>query len=147
MAKEKKGGSSSSGVGYGSPPREHQFKPGKSGNPRGRPKGSLNAATVLGNMLREKVTVTQNGRRKSLSKFEALMKQQVNKAAAGDTHAFKVIMNLVMGFREGELQKPIIDDAFLASLNDQELEMAARLVGMLVGCPVEEDSNKEPVYR
>ena len=30
------------GVGYGCPPREYQFKPGQSGNPNGRPKGSKN---------------------------------------------------------------------------------------------------------
>ena len=29
-------------VGYGKPPIEKRFKPGKSGNPRGRPKGAKN---------------------------------------------------------------------------------------------------------
>jgi hypothetical protein len=37
----------SGGVGYCRPPREHQFKPGQSGNPRGRPKGSRNRATII----------------------------------------------------------------------------------------------------
>ena len=28
-------------VGYGRPPKEYQFKPGQSGNPKGRPKNSF----------------------------------------------------------------------------------------------------------
>jgi len=29
-------------TGYGKPPKAHQWKPGESGNPKGRPKGSRN---------------------------------------------------------------------------------------------------------
>ena len=31
-------------VGYGKPPKHSRFRPGKSGNPKGRPKGSKNKA-------------------------------------------------------------------------------------------------------
>ena len=74
-------------VGYRSPPEATRFKKGVSGNPRGRPKGSLNVATVLTKTLRERVTITENGRRKTVTKLEAALKQLVNKAAAGDLRA------------------------------------------------------------
>ena len=41
-------------VGYGKPPKLTRFKPGQSGNPRGRPRGALNMATVLERTLRRK---------------------------------------------------------------------------------------------
>ena len=81
-------------VGYRSPPREHQFKPGQSGNPRGRPKGSLNVATVLAKTLREKLTVMENGRRKTITKLDAAVKQLVNKAATGDARAIHLLLGL-----------------------------------------------------
>jgi len=33
-------------VGYAKPPKAHQWKPGESGNPLGRPKGSRNKPTL-----------------------------------------------------------------------------------------------------
>jgi hypothetical protein len=74
-------------VGYGNPPQRTQCKKGHSGNPKGRPKGKRNLATVLGKTLQEKVIINENGRRKTITKLEASVKQLVNKAASGDLRA------------------------------------------------------------
>jgi hypothetical protein len=76
-------------VGYRSPPEATRFKKGVSGNPRGRPKGSLNVATVLARTLREKVAINENGRRRTVTKLEAALKQLVDQAAAGDLRALR----------------------------------------------------------
>jgi hypothetical protein len=82
-------------VGYGRPPRATRFKPGQSGNPRGRPKGSKGLASVLSRALAEKVTVTENGRRRKITKLEAMTKQLVNKAAGADLAAMKLLVALI----------------------------------------------------
>src|ERR1035437_5871182 len=71
-------------VGFGKPPSHGQFRKGVSGNPRGRPKGKRNLATVLERTLEEKVVINENGERKTVTKLEAALKQMVNKAAGGD---------------------------------------------------------------
>ena len=81
-------------VGYANPPAETRFKPGQSGNPRGRPKGVPNFATAVARILREKVTVIENGRRRSVSKLEAAATQLVNKAVKGDARAFQQTLQL-----------------------------------------------------
>jgi hypothetical protein len=81
-------------VGYASPPAATRFKKGVSGNPKGRPKGSLNVATVFTKTLRERVVINEHGRRKSVTKLEAALKQLVNKAATGDLRAFAQLVEL-----------------------------------------------------
>jgi hypothetical protein len=76
-------------VGYGKPPQATRFKPGCSGNPKGRPRGSLNVTTVFTKILCEKVTINENGKRKIVTKLEAALKQLVNKAASGDIRAVR----------------------------------------------------------
>jgi hypothetical protein len=71
-------------VGYKKPPHRTRFKRGESGNPGGRPKGSRNLATLLEKELRQRVVVTENGRRRSITKQEAMVKHLVNKALSGD---------------------------------------------------------------
>lgn len=90
----------SASVGYGRPPEHTQFKPGQSGNPKGRPRGTVNMATVLGRTLREKVDTVENGRRKTISKFEAALKQLTNKAASGDLSALRLLSILVASAEE-----------------------------------------------
>jgi hypothetical protein len=82
-------------VGYGRPPAEHQFRPGQSGNPRGRPRGILNLKTDLAKELAERVQVTENGRRVTLSKQRLLLKALTAKAVKGDTKAAGILINLV----------------------------------------------------
>lgn len=80
-------------IGYRRPPKHAQFAKGKSGNPKGRPKGSRNFATVIQDELKRRVPVTEDGKRKKITKREAVAKQLVNKAAAGDPKAIPVLLN------------------------------------------------------
>jgi hypothetical protein len=75
-------------VGYGCPPTHSRFKPGQSGNPRGRPKaGPIDLAAAIARELAQKVTLTENGQRRRVTKRDVIAKQLVNKAAAGDLRA------------------------------------------------------------
>ena len=71
-------------VGYKRPPRHTRFKKGKSGNPRGRPGGSLNLGFKLEKVAPALVTVTESGKRKTLSKVDVALRRLVNNAAEGD---------------------------------------------------------------
>jgi hypothetical protein len=89
-------------VGYGQPPKSTRFQKGVSGNPKGRPKGSLNVATAFLKALREKVVINEGGRRKTVTKLEAALKQLVNKAASGDTRSCQQLIDLA---REAEAKQ------------------------------------------
>lgn len=81
-------------VGYGKPPKAKQFKRGRSGNPKGRPKGSLNLATDLTAELGEHITVREDGRSRKVSKQRALIKSLMAKALQGDIRATAALLAL-----------------------------------------------------
>src|SRR5271163_1883044 len=83
-------------VGYGKPPRNAGFKKGRSGNPRGRPPGSKNLTTLLNDALNETVTITENGRRRKITKREVVIKQLVNKSASADARSLKILLDLML---------------------------------------------------
>jgi Family of unknown function (DUF5681) len=78
-------------VGYGRPPKQSQFKKGRSGNPKGRPKGTRNIATEVSRALAEKVVINVGGRRKTITKREVAAIHLANKAASGDLKAINLI--------------------------------------------------------
>jgi hypothetical protein len=108
-------------VGYGKPPRHSGFQKGRSGNPKGRPKGSKNFATLLTEALDEKVQVTEDGKRRRIAKRELVIKQLVNKSAAADLRAIKQLTDIVQGieWRTGAAHPPPSPQAFTAA--DQEV--------------------------
>jgi hypothetical protein len=83
-------------VGYRNPPVHSRFKKGESGNPNGRPKGTVNFATVLLRTLRETVVIKEDGKRTVVTKLEASVKQLVNKAASGDLRALSHLIGITL---------------------------------------------------
>ncbi len=81
-------------VGYGKPPKAGQFKPGQSGNKKGRPKGSNNLSTDLAEELQEKIIVKEGGVSRKLSKQRAMIKAVIAKALQGDSRATTVFLNM-----------------------------------------------------
>jgi hypothetical protein len=64
-----------------------RFRRGKSGNPRGRPRGAKNFSTLLTDASNEPVVVTKDGRRRKISKRELGFKQLANKFAMAEAQA------------------------------------------------------------
>ena len=92
---ETRSGAANDRVGYCQPPVWTRFRPGQSGNPRGRPKGARNLTTIVAAALSERVAVNENGRRRRISKLDAAVKQLVNRAASGEMRATQLLLALV----------------------------------------------------
>jgi uncharacterized protein DUF5681 len=93
-------------VGFGKPPKSRQFRKGSSGNPKGRPKGRRNLATVLERILQEKVVINENGVRRTVTKLEAAVKQLVNRAASGDLGAMRQLSALAGSTQIEQIDRP-----------------------------------------
>ena len=75
-------------------PRSTRFRPGQSGNPRGRPKGARSLRGLVVSALGERIEAKENGRRRRITKLEAAVKQLANRAAQGQERATKTFLDL-----------------------------------------------------
>ncbi len=83
-------------TGYGCPPRAHQFQPGQSGNPSGRPKGARSIATDLREELGELIPFADGKQTLELSKQRVLIKNLVAAALDGDARAMATVLTLTL---------------------------------------------------
>jgi Family of unknown function (DUF5681) len=94
-------------VGYGRPPRQHQFKPGRSGNPKGRPKGAKNEETILNNLLNRKIEIREAGRARKVTVLEAVFLRFTEAALKGDAKAATFLLNR---YRQPDADEPSINE-------------------------------------
>jgi hypothetical protein len=97
-------------VGYGKPPRRHQFKPGTSGNRNGRPK--LSSAPINDFRDAEAARLISvgcaNGKVKKITKAEMAAHALVNRALSGDMSAVAEVLNLEKKLAQaGMFDRPI----------------------------------------
>ena len=92
MSKKKTGDE----VGYGKPPKERQFQKGVSGNPKGRPKKCRNFDEELIRESESLMFITENGRRKRISKHKVAVKQLMKLAMSGNIPAARIYFGLYL---------------------------------------------------
>jgi hypothetical protein len=90
------GGAGDYAVGYGRPPLHTRFKPGQSGNPRGRPTGPKSILGLLIEALEERTAVTtEDGKRRRIAKRKLGLRRLADKFAGGDPNATRIVLDLL----------------------------------------------------
>jgi hypothetical protein len=74
-------------VGYCKPPMHTRFQPGKSGNPKGRPKSSCDLTAALREVLSETVEINEGERRRRRTLMKAFLRATVGYAVKGNQKA------------------------------------------------------------
>ena len=112
-------------VGYGKPPKNSQFKPGQSGNPKGRSKGARNLKTDLAEELSETLTIRENGKTQKISKRRAMIKSTMAKALKGDPRAIKLVLDMIGSTGLGSDQTDDLNNKDLSAVDREILEAFA----------------------
>jgi Family of unknown function (DUF5681) len=94
-------------IGYKRPPKSGQFKQGRSGNPKGRRKGSRNFLTILEQELGQSIIVNENGRKKKITRLQAMVKRMVAGALQGEHRSLLTLIEILR--RMGRLEDTDID--------------------------------------
>lgn len=94
-------------IGYRRPPASGQFKKGQSGNKKGRPKGSKNFLTLLEHELSQTITVNENGKKKTISRMQAMVKRMVADALQGNLKSLMALVEILR--RTGKFEETDIN--------------------------------------
>ena len=83
-------------VGYGRPPSASRFKPGVSGNTRGRPKGSRNLKTQVEEAMTASIAIQVGAKSKRVSRIAGVVLRQLQKALMGDGPAAITVIKMAL---------------------------------------------------
>ena len=106
-------------IGYRRPPASGRFKPGTSGNPKGRPKGTRNFVTLLQQELQQTITVNENGKKKKITRQQAMVKRVVTNALNGDARAILLLIDILKrtGHFDAQDAEDLLPDDYEAILD------------------------------
>lgn len=119
LGKTRKSQSGDYRVGKNKPPVESQFRPGQSGNPKGRPKGKTTVHEQVSTLLARKIPVPENGVTRMMSLQETMLLAVGQKAVRGDLKAVAFLLNLREATRDNT--STLIDPASLAAFDQATL--------------------------
>jgi len=80
-------------IGYGKPPRGRPFQKGQSGNPRGPRRKDMSSLLIAA--LNEPVYATIDGKRRKITKRQAIVTQMVNESASANLRATKMLFDMM----------------------------------------------------
>src|ERR1022692_3107099 len=86
-----KSGSEEYSVGYKKPPQHTRFRPGQSGNSKGRPKKGTTVADLALTHTRKTVTVTDGDKIQKMPIIDAIVMRHISKAAKGDHKSTEIV--------------------------------------------------------
>jgi hypothetical protein len=127
-------------VGYGRPPVHSRFKPGQSGNPRGRPKGTLNFTTDLKRILQAPVTLNDGRKTRRVTTQEAALLRLVEKALNGDPRALEKLVSLSATHSTNNAESP---SKTMAADDQAILDRYRQLILKETNSPFETDDDGE----
>jgi hypothetical protein len=104
-------------VGYGKPPSASRFKPGHSGNAKGRPKGRKNLKTLIRQAMTATITVQEGSTGRHVTKLEGVVLRQLQNALKGNDRSAMAVIKMA-----GEMG--LLEDAPDATLSDSDLSAA-----------------------
>jgi len=118
-------------VGPGKPPRHTRFKPGQSGNPKGRPKGSKNFATILQQQLTKKITITVDGKPRRMTVQEVIARRLATDSMKGTTKAMELLIRLTSAKSDESAGKDVAGETVLP--DKDALRRIHKRIAKLVG--------------
>ncbi|MEP0322126.1 DUF5681 domain-containing protein [Bauldia litoralis] len=114
-------------VGYGKPPVHARFRPGQSGNPKGRKKQSRNLSTEVREALSAGIVINDGGRKKRISTQRGGILMLIQKALKGDLRALSLLLDLAGRYND-DPPPPSTDEPLSA---DEEAILSAYVADRL----------------